>query len=106
MQLVKSQFSLKGIAKQLIDMSIGELILLNNRKSIAESEMRHPRKIEGVLIQSRYVCTMWQRIISLALTNNQWSEARHRVHSMQFRQTELPSFRCMFSTSSMYSTIG
>jgi len=58
-QLAKGQFPLKGISKQLMDMETGELILLNDKKSIAESEMLHLRKIEGVLIQSRYVCTMW-----------------------------------------------
>jgi len=52
---MKGWFPLKGIAKQLMNMETGELILLNHRKSITESEMLHLRKIEGVLIQSRYV---------------------------------------------------
>ena len=55
MQLVKGNFALKGIAKQLIDIGPSELVLLNDRKTIVESEMRHLGKIEGVLIQSRYV---------------------------------------------------
>jgi hypothetical protein len=67
---------LKGIAKQLMSMNAGELILLNGQKSIAESEMLHLRKVEGVLIQSRYVCTMWQTIILLALTNNHSGDTR------------------------------
>lgn len=46
-------FTSKDIAKQLMDMRPGELVLLNDRKTIVESEMRHPRKIEGVLIQLR-----------------------------------------------------
>ena len=54
MQLVKGNFALKGIAKQLMDIGLGELVLLNDRKTIVESDMRHLRKIEGVLIQSRY----------------------------------------------------
>ena len=45
MQLVKGNFALKGIAKQLMDMRPGELVLLNNRKIIVESEMRHLRNI-------------------------------------------------------------
>jgi len=60
MQLVKGKFALKGIARQLIDMGRGRLVLLNDRKTIVESEMRHLRKIEGVLIQSRYVYNVVQ----------------------------------------------
>lgn len=52
MRLVKRNFALKDIAKQLMDIGPGELVLLNDRKTIVESEMRHLRKIEGVLIQS------------------------------------------------------
>ena len=52
---MKGNFELKGIAKQLIDIGPSELVLLNDRKTIVESEMRHLGKIEGVLIQSRYV---------------------------------------------------
>lgn len=48
-------FALKDIAKQFMDMRPGELVLPNDRKIIMESEMRHLRKIEGVLIQLRYV---------------------------------------------------
>jgi hypothetical protein len=48
MKLVKGNFALKDIAKQLMDMRSGELVLLNDRKTIVESEMRHLRKIEGV----------------------------------------------------------
>lgn len=51
--LVKGNFALKDIAKQLMDMRPGELVVLNDRKTIVESEMRHLRKIEGVLIQLR-----------------------------------------------------
>jgi hypothetical protein len=39
-------------------METGELVRLNDKKSITRSEMVHLRKVEGVLIQSRYVCTM------------------------------------------------
>jgi hypothetical protein len=59
MQLAKGKFPLKGIAKQLMNMETGELVQLNDKKSITPSEMLHLRKIEGVLIQSWYVCTMW-----------------------------------------------
>lgn len=55
MQLVKGNFALKGIAKQFMHMGPGELVLLNDRKTIAEHKMRHLGKIERVLIQSRYV---------------------------------------------------
>ena len=55
MKLVRGNFALKDISKQLMDMRLGELVLLNDRKTIVESEMRHLRKIEGVLIQLRYV---------------------------------------------------
>ena len=55
MQLVKGNFELRNIAKQLMDMGPGELVLLNDRKTIVESEMRHLRKVEGVLIQSQHV---------------------------------------------------
>lgn len=55
MQLVKGNFELRDIAKQLMDMGPGELVLLNDRKTIVESEMRHLRKVEGVLIESRHV---------------------------------------------------
>jgi hypothetical protein len=51
MKLVKGSFALKDVAKQLMDMCPGELVLLNDRKTIVKSEMRHLRKIEGVLIQ-------------------------------------------------------
>lgn len=37
MKLVKGNFALKDIAKQLMD-SPGELVLLNDRKTIVESE--------------------------------------------------------------------
>lgn len=97
MQLAKAKFPLKGIAKQLMDMDTGELVRLNEKKSITPSEMLHLRKIEGVLIQSRYVCTMWQTIIVLALTNNHSGERRdtaciqcssdkekHRVFAVSF----------------------
>jgi hypothetical protein len=59
MQLIMGRFPMKGITQQLMNMDMGELILLNDGKSITLSEMLHLRKIEGVLIQSRYVCTMW-----------------------------------------------
>jgi hypothetical protein len=94
---VKGKFPLKGIAKQLMDMETGELVLLNDKKSIAQSEMLSLRKIEGVLMQSRYVCTMWQTIILLVLTNNHSGERRdtsctqcssdkqkHRVFAVSF----------------------
>ena len=55
MKLVKGSFTLKDIVKQLMDVRPGELVLPNDRKTIVESEMRHLGKIEGVLIQSRYV---------------------------------------------------
>ena len=55
---MKGKFPLKGITKQLIDMETGELVLLNDKKSIAESEMLSLRKIEEVLIQSWYVETV------------------------------------------------
>jgi hypothetical protein len=51
-----------------MDMGVGELVLLNLNKTIMKSEMVHLRKIEGVLIQSRYVRIMWVTIILLALT--------------------------------------
>jgi hypothetical protein len=50
MQLVKGNFALKGVAKQLMDMRPGELVLLNDMKAIVESE-----EIERVLIRLRYV---------------------------------------------------
>jgi len=46
MQLIKGNFALEDIAKQLMDMRPGELVLLNDRKIIVENEM-HLRKIEG-----------------------------------------------------------
>jgi len=49
-------------------MGAGELVLLNPNKTITKSEMVHLRKIEGVLIQSRYVRTIWVTIILLVLT--------------------------------------
>ena len=51
-----------------MEMGAGELVLLNPNKTITKSEMVHLRKIEGVLIQSRYVRTMWVTIVLLALT--------------------------------------
>lgn len=38
-----------------MDVRPGELVLLNDRETIVESEMRHLRKIEGVVIQLRHV---------------------------------------------------
>jgi hypothetical protein len=46
---MKEKFILKGIAKQLMYVETGELILPNDRKFIAESETLHLRKIEGYL---------------------------------------------------------
>lgn len=68
MQLARGRFPLKGIAKEIMNLGTGTLVGLNDGKTIARSEMLHLRKIEGVLIQSRYVCTMWQTILPLALT--------------------------------------
>ena len=63
MKLVKGNFALKDIAKQLMDMCPGELVLLNDRKTIVKSEMGHLKKIEGVFIQLQYVCNVAEHYV-------------------------------------------
>jgi len=57
--LQKESFPLKGVAKQRMDMRPGELILLNDGKFMTPGKLLHPKKMEGVFIQSRYICPIW-----------------------------------------------
>ena len=95
MKPVKGNFALKDIAKQLMDMRPGELVLLNGKKTIVESEMRHLRKIEGVLIQLRYVYNVAEHML-LVLMNN-YAVRYKMLHALSvYPIKKTLGVRCMF----------
>jgi hypothetical protein len=71
MQLEKWGFTLKGIAKELMDMDQKNLACLKPDRDIPQQSQQDSRVLEAVLIQSRYVCTMVKHIALLANVNKE-----------------------------------